>query len=64
MSRKPRLAKTAQEVCTLAAAILDAYQALRKRLATITQINWKPSVDDLRAQLDRLVFRGFLQAIP
>nr|WP_236848600.1 ATP-dependent RNA helicase HrpA [Candidatus Thiodictyon syntrophicum] len=63
-SRKPGLAKTAQEVCTLAAAILDAYQALRQRLAAITQINWKPSTDDLRAQLDRLVFRGFLQAIP
>ncbi len=63
-SRKPGLAKTAQEVCTLGAAILDAYQALRQRLAAITQINWKTSVDDLRAQLDRLVFCGFLQAIP
>ena len=63
-ARKPRLSATAQEVCTLAAAILDAYQGLRQRLAVITQINWKPSIDDLRAQLDRLVFRGFLQAIP
>jgi len=61
---KPSLAKTAQEVCALAAVILDAYQGLRQRLAAITQINWKPSVDDLRDQLDRLVFRGFLQAIP
>ncbi len=63
-SCKPRLTTTAQEVCRLASAILDAYQGLRQRLAAITQVNWKPSVDDLRAQLDRLVFRGFLQAIP
>ncbi len=55
---------TGLEVCTLAANILDAYQALRQRLAAITQVNWQPSVDDLRAQVDRLVFRGFLQAIP
>ena len=62
--RKGRLMTTAQEVSALAATILDAYQALRQRLAAITQVNWEPSVQDLRAQLDRLVFRGFLQAIP
>jgi hypothetical protein len=48
----------------MAAGILDAYQQLRKRLAGITQINWMPSVLDLREQLDALVFRGFLQQVP
>ena len=62
--RKASLTQTAQEVCKLAATILDAYQAVRLRLAAITQVNWKPAVDDLYAQLDRLVFRGFLLAIP
>ncbi|NBC12034.1 MAG: ATP-dependent RNA helicase HrpA [Gammaproteobacteria bacterium] len=61
---KARLMPTANEVCELAGRILDAYQGLRKRLAGITQINWMPSVLDLRAQLDALVFRGFLQQVP
>ncbi len=56
--------RTADEVCSIAAGILDAYQQLRKRLAGITQINWMPSVLDLREQLDALVFRGFLQQVP
>ncbi len=60
---KGRLMPTADEVCALASRILDAYQQLRKRLAGITQVNWMPSVLDLRAQLDGLVFRGFLQQV-
>jgi ATP-dependent helicase HrpA len=63
-ANKGRMIETANQVCALAAEILDAYQVLRKRLAGITQINWMPSVMDMRAQLDRLVFRGFLQQIP
>jgi ATP-dependent helicase HrpA len=63
-ARKGSLVQTADEVCQLTAGILDAYQRLRKRLAGITQINWMPSVLDLRAQLDGLVFRGFLQQVP
>ena len=62
--RKGNMMRTADEVCTIATGILDAYQQLRKRLAGITQINWMPSVLDLRAQLDALVFRGFLQQVP
>lgn len=61
---KGRLMPTANEVCELAGRILDAYQGLRKRLAGIAQINWMPSALDLRAQLDALVFRGFLQQVP
>jgi ATP-dependent helicase HrpA len=61
---KGRLLPTAGEVCALAARILEAYQQLRRRLDGITQVNWMPSVLDLRAQLDALVFRGFLQQVP
>jgi ATP-dependent helicase HrpA len=63
-ANKPRLITVAQEVCALVASILGIYQALRKRLAGITQINWMPSVLDMQAQLDALVFRGFLTAVP
>ncbi len=61
---KSSLTKVAAEVCALAAAIFEHYQGVRKRLAGITQINWMPSVLDLKEQLDGLVFRGFLQRIP
>ena len=61
---KGRLMPTAGEVCDLAGRILDAYQGLRKRLAGVTQVNWMPSVLDLRGQLDALVYRGFLEHVP
>jgi ATP-dependent helicase HrpA len=59
-----RLQANSTEVVQLATQILDAYQALRNRLAAVTQVNWQPTVADLRLQLDALVFRGFLQTIP
>ena len=63
-SRRARLSSVAAEVLALVGHILDDYQALRQGLAGITQVNWMPSVIDLRAQLDGLVFRGFLQEVP
>ena len=62
--RRGALASIADEVAALAREILDRYQGLRRRLASITQINWVASIQDIRAQLDRLVYRGFLQEIP
>ncbi len=47
--------------CAQVGEILDAYQRVRKGLAGITQINWLASVQDMQQQLDRLLFRGFLQ---
>ena len=35
----------------------------RAELASITQPNWKASVEDMRHQLDRLVFKGFVHDI-
>ena len=58
------LMSTAGDVCKLIAGILDRYQALRQRLAATTQSTWKSSVEDLRQQLDALVFRGFPQSMP
>jgi ATP-dependent helicase HrpA len=63
-TNRPRLSSVAQEVCGLVSTILGTYQAVRKRLAGITQINWMPSVLDMQAQLDALVFRGFLTEVP
>ncbi|MBK5941526.1 ATP-dependent RNA helicase HrpA [Halochromatium roseum] len=63
-TNKPRLFPVAQEVCGLAANLLGTYQVLRKRLDGITQMQWMPSVLDMRAHLDSLVYRGFLVQIP
>jgi ATP-dependent helicase HrpA len=60
----PRLVPEANAVCSLAGEVLAQYQAVRKRLANITQINWLDSVRDMQAQLDGLVYRGFLLRTP
>ncbi len=61
---RPRLNAVSQEVHELVSDILGQYQAIRKRLSGLTQINWLASTQDMQGQLDRLVFRGFLQAVP
>ncbi|MCB2263718.1 MAG: ATP-dependent RNA helicase HrpA [Candidatus Thiosymbion ectosymbiont of Robbea hypermnestra] len=61
---RPRLAAVAGDVCALTERILTRYQAIRRRLADITQANWIASVKDMSGHLDALVFRGFLQQIP
>ena len=63
-SRKSQLTRVSTEVMALVGRILDDYQALRQSLAAITQSNWMPSVLDLQAQLDGLIYRGFLLAVP
>lgn len=61
---KARLFATAEEVKRLVSTILDDYHAIRQRLAAITQSHWQESRRDIQDQLDGLIFRGFLQAIP
>jgi ATP-dependent helicase HrpA len=63
-SRKSQLTRVSTEVMALVGRILDDSQALRQSLAAITQSNWMPSVLDLKTQLDGLIYRGFLLAIP
>jgi ATP-dependent helicase HrpA len=43
---------------------MNRYQQVRKRLAETTQINWIASISDIQQQLDRLVYKGFLQQTP
>jgi ATP-dependent helicase HrpA len=59
-----RLDGLAHESLALAGAILERYHGIRKSLSGITQIQWLASTADIQGQLDRLVFRGFLQQIP
>jgi ATP-dependent helicase HrpA len=62
--RKGALKAQTKEVCDLASRILETYHGVRGRLSAISQVNWLDSVEDIRARLDRLVFRGFLLAVP
>jgi ATP-dependent helicase HrpA len=61
---KGALMSHANAVCELAAGILASYQRVRKQLDSISQIHWLASLQDMRAQLDQLVYRGFLSAVP
>lgn len=62
--RKPRLIETANSVSKLAGEIFEQYQLVTKRLSSITQINWILSLQDMRQQLNRMVFKGFLTVTP
>ena len=44
--------------------ILGSYQRLRKALAGLNSLNWIKTVNDMRQQLDGLVYQGFLQEVP
>ncbi len=62
--RKGQLMSFAGEASTLVAEILDIYQSVRKRLTKANRINWMHSIADINSQLDRLVYKGFLQHTP
>jgi ATP-dependent helicase HrpA len=57
---RSRLGPALQEVSELAADILATAHRVRAALAGMPQRNWRASVEDMQAQLDRLVYRGFL----
>ncbi len=61
---RPRLEGVAAEVLALATEILRRYHEARARLAGRIPPAWLPSAQDARAHLDRLVYRGFLLAVP
>jgi ATP-dependent helicase HrpA len=61
---KGELMLIANRACTQVGEIMEQYQQVRKHLAETTQINWLASVNDMRQQLDRLVYKGFLQQTP
>ncbi len=62
--KKGELMAVANEVCKLVSCILDEYQRVRKLLSDNMPINLIPMISDMKQQLDRLVFRGFLQETP
>ncbi len=61
---KASLIPKAGEICELVGRILERYHEARKKLSATTQVAWADSVADMREQLDRLVFRGFLACTP
>ncbi|MEJ1403747.1 MAG: ATP-dependent RNA helicase HrpA [Candidatus Sedimenticola sp. (ex Thyasira tokunagai)] len=63
-NKQAGLMTLANETVALVGAILEQYQQLRKQLTKATQINWMLSISDIKEQLDRLVFQGFLQQTP
>jgi ATP-dependent helicase HrpA len=57
---RPRLGPALRAIGEQAGEILSAAHHLRAALSATTQSNWQVSVQDMQAQLDRLVYRGFL----
>ena len=60
---KTRLAAVKKEVCETADAILVAYHEVRRALIEESPV-WAEALADIRAQLARLVYPGFLSQTP
>ena len=60
---KVRLATARMEVCDTAAAILAAYHEVRRALTDESPV-WAEALADIRDQLARLVYPGFLSETP
>ena len=58
---RPRLGPALLSIATLVGEILAAAHQVRSKLAAMQQPNWQESVSDIQGQLDRMVYRGFLQ---
>ncbi|MEW8027227.1 MAG: ATP-dependent RNA helicase HrpA [Candidatus Thiodiazotropha sp.] len=63
-SRRGSLMPLANRSCQQLLEILQLSHQTRKAISAITQVNWMSSVMDMRHQLGRLVYRGFLQQVP
>jgi ATP-dependent helicase HrpA len=61
--RRGGLMEQANASCTQLLEILELSHQTRKAIASITQVNWMRSVMDMQGQLDRLVYRGFMQQV-
>ncbi|MES9992748.1 MAG: ATP-dependent RNA helicase HrpA [Candidatus Thiodiazotropha sp.] len=62
-SRRGSLMEQANLSCEQLLKILELYHQTRKAISSITQVNWMNSVLDMQQQLDRLVYRGFMQQV-
>jgi ATP-dependent helicase HrpA len=63
-SRLGELMQQANRSCQQLLEILELSHQSRKAISAITQVNWMSSVMDMQHQLERLVYRGFLQYVP
>ena len=61
---KPRLMGIANESAERIGDILEQAHRIRRSLTGKTQLNWLDSVKDMRAQLDGLVYHGFIEETP
>jgi ATP-dependent helicase HrpA len=61
---RPRLGPILLEIGERMEEVLALAHQIRSRLSQLSQKNWQASVEDMRQQLDGLVFRGFLHAVP
>lgn len=59
---RPLLVTEANRICKLAAEILAEYQLVAHKLKTIKQ--WPDAISDMQAQLDQLIYPGFLAQTP
>jgi ATP-dependent helicase HrpA len=60
---RARLGPALIEVSERVAGILEAGHGLRSRLAATRQANWQAAAADMQGQLERLVFRGFVERV-
>jgi ATP-dependent helicase HrpA len=60
----PALVAAFNELCRLVADILQAYHEVMRVLGQVHPASWTAAVADMRGQLERLVYAGFLHEVP
>ena len=53
-----------EETAGLVSELLGGYQSIRKELAGLNHLSLIAPVQDIRQQLDGLIYQGFLQEVP
>lgn len=61
---EPRLMGVANDLCAWVGAALSAFHAVRGRLKANPPRQWLQSLQDVRRQLDGLIYPGFVQGTP
>lgn len=61
---RPQLMNVGNRLCATVAEILENYHPLRRRLTGALPLAWAQAVNDIKAQLQQLVFPGFVRHTP
>jgi ATP-dependent helicase HrpA len=61
---RARLYSVANELCAIVQETLAAYHEVRKTLSGAMPLGWSESLEDIREQLDGLVYQGFVAHTP